>query len=120
MAALAGEPFITTRPGHWLRALADRLFASAGVEPQIVCEGNEPTVLLDLISAGLGVGLAPAIARSAARRAPVAWVHLDTPECFRSLTIVWRDDAYLSTAAERLRDYAREYFRTQHSNATSL
>src|SRR5690242_6637619 len=56
---LAGEPFVTTRPGYWQRVLSDRLFTDA----VIVCEGDEPYVIQGLIRAGLGSGLSPAMAR---------------------------------------------------------
>lgn len=104
--ALETERLITTHPGHWLRDLTDDLFATAGLDPHIVCEVNEPTVMLDLISAGLGIGLGPAVARSADPRTSLRWCHLDVPDCHRTLAVVWRQDAYLSTAATRLRDFA--------------
>ncbi|WP_309116143.1 LysR substrate-binding domain-containing protein [Saccharothrix sp.] len=113
VAELAGEPFVTTRPGHWQRALADRLFAAAGVEPVIVCEGDEPAATADLISAGLGIGLVPAMARQLADRTPFAWLHVDAPDCRRRLSLVWRTDAYLSRAAQRFRDLAVRHFRDQ-------
>jgi DNA-binding transcriptional LysR family regulator len=103
---LAGQPLIVTHPGHWLRALVDRLFAQAGLRPHIVCEINEPTVMLELINAGLGVGLGPAAARAAATRTPVAWLPVEAPDCHRVLTIVWREDTYLSAAARHLREFA--------------
>ena len=43
VSMLAGEPFVTTRPGYWQRTLTDRLFAGSGAEPLIVCEGESPT-----------------------------------------------------------------------------
>jgi len=104
--ALAGEPFVTTRPGYWQRALADRLFAAAGVQPAIVCEGDEPYAVRSLISAGVGVGLIPAVARQAAPDPPVAWLHLDAPGCRRTLSLVWRADAYRSAAARAFGEFA--------------
>src|SRR5205807_3164480 len=68
---LAGEPFVTTRPGYWQRALTDRLFADA----VIVCEGDEPYAIRGLISAGVGIGLMPAMARRLAPDPPVGWLH---------------------------------------------
>ena len=73
--ALTDEPFVTTRRGHWQRTLTDHLFAQAGLRPTIVCEGDEPAASQDLISAGLGIGLLPAIAQRTATHAPVAWLH---------------------------------------------
>ena len=64
VSALAlAKPFVTTRPGYWQRALTDQLFADAGAEPVIVCEGDEPYAIRGLISAGVGIGLMPAMAR---------------------------------------------------------
>ncbi|KUJ70636.1 LysR family transcriptional regulator [Streptomyces albus subsp. albus] len=104
IAELVDEPFITTRPGQWQRALLERLFAQQGLRPVITCEGEEPGAIQHLISAGLGVGLLPAMSRQAARAAPVRWLRLDAPDCVRTLTLVWHADAYLSTAARRFRE----------------
>ncbi|MGK4585631.1 LysR family transcriptional regulator [Kitasatospora sp. HPMI-4] len=108
IAALAEEAFVSTRPGHWQRALLDRLFAEAGLTPVIGCEGDEPGATQNLISAGLGIGLVPEISRLASSHAPVSWVRLDVPDCHRVLSLVWRRDGYLSTAARNFRELAVE------------
>ncbi|MET9862616.1 LysR substrate-binding domain-containing protein [Streptomyces smyrnaeus] len=107
---IAEEPFVTTRRGHWQRTLLEQLFASEGLTPQLSCEGNEPGATQDMISVGLGIGLIPAVSRQAGThtRVPVAWVHLDAPDCHRVLTLVWNRDAHLSDAAVRLREFATE------------
>jgi DNA-binding transcriptional LysR family regulator len=107
VADLAGEPFVTTRPGYWQRALTDRLFPDA----VIVCEGDEPYAIRGLISAGVGVGLMPAMARRVAPDPPVGWLHLDAP-CRRTLSLVWRAGAYQPAAALALTEFAAGYFRT--------
>jgi DNA-binding transcriptional LysR family regulator len=109
---LAGEPFVTTRPGYWQRALTDRLFTDA----VIVCEGDEPYAIRGLISAGVGVGLMPAMARRLAPDPPVGWLHLDVP-CRRTLSLVWRADAYRPAAARALVEFAAGYFRTWRGDA---
>ena len=106
VADLGGEPFVTTRPGYWQRTLADRLFADAGLRPAIVCEGDEPYAIRALISAGVGIGLLPAVARKTAEHPRVAWLHLDAPGCRRTLSLVWRADAYLSAAARAFAAFA--------------
>src|SRR6266487_3152998 len=109
---LAGEPFVTTRPGYWQRALTDRLFTDA----VIVCEGDEPYAIRGLISAGVGIGLMPAMARRLAPDPPVGWLHLDAPyldaPSRRTLSLVRRADAYRPAAARALADFAAGYFRT--------
>ena len=119
---LAGEPFVTTRPGYWQRALTDRLFTDA----VIVCEGDDPYAIRGLISAGVGIGLMPAMARRLAPDPPVGWLHLDAPSldtssldtrCRRTLSLVWRADAYRPAAARALAEFAAGYFRTGRGDA---
>lgn len=104
---IADEPFVTTRPGHWQRTLLDRLFAAEGLTPLLSCEGDEPGASQDMISAGLGIGLIPAMSRRAGTDAVVrvAWVRLEAPDCERVLTLVWNRDSYLSEAALKLREF---------------
>jgi DNA-binding transcriptional LysR family regulator len=114
---LAGEPLVTTREGYWLRALAAQLFSSAGVEPNLACEGDEPAAIRGLISDGLGIGLLPAIARETTSTPTVAWIPIDAANCQRTLSLVWRRNAYLSVAAKQFRQAAIDHFapRRRHS-----
>ncbi|CUW28361.1 LysR family transcriptional regulator [Streptomyces reticuli] len=110
VAELAAEDFVSTRAGHWQRALLERLFAREGLTPRVVCEGDEAAATPGLIGAGLGIGLMPAVARRAlGDDGPVTWLRLDAPDCHRTLTLVWRKDAYLSPAARDFRRLAEEH-----------
>ncbi|WP_103351337.1 LysR family transcriptional regulator [Amycolatopsis sp. CA-128772] len=100
---LAGEPFITTRKGHWHRRLLDRLFAARDLTPKIAFEGDEPGTIQELITAGLGIGLNPAMAGRVAARTPVAWLAVDSPDCRRTITLHWTADGTLPAAARLLR-----------------
>lgn len=102
--ALADQPVITTRPGYWHRELTDRLFAAAGLVPRIVMEGDELGAIQPLISAGLGVGLIPAMSR-AGTYPPVTLLPLTSPDSHRTLRLVWDDDVYSSAAARGFRDF---------------
>ncbi|MEU2712147.1 LysR substrate-binding domain-containing protein [Streptomyces sp. NPDC007205] len=104
IAEVADEPFVSTRHG-WQRALLDRLFASEGLTPVLSCEGDEPGASGDLISAGLGIGLIPAMSRQVGTRIPLAWVHVDAPDCHRVLSLVWNRETHLSEAARRFREF---------------
>ncbi|MFG2141204.1 LysR family transcriptional regulator [Streptomyces sp. NPDC048650] len=110
-ADLADEPFITTRPGHWQRALLERLFEPTGRSPVISCEGDEPGATHHLVEAGLGIGLMPSLARADLSGAALSWLRVDAPGCTRTLSLVRREDGYLSTAAARFRDLAVAHFR---------
>jgi DNA-binding transcriptional LysR family regulator len=107
IAEIADEPFVSTRVGHWQRALLDRLFASEGLTPLLSCESDEPAASQDMISAGLGIGLIPAVSRQVGTetRVPVAWVHVDAPDCHRVLTLVWNRDTHLSEAALKFKEF---------------
>ncbi|MER5349539.1 LysR substrate-binding domain-containing protein [Kitasatospora sp. NPDC002551] len=107
IAEIADEPFVTTRRGHWQRALLDRLFATEGLTPRLSCEGDEPGASQDMISSGLGIGLIPAMSRLAGTdtHVPVAWVHVEAANCYRVLTLVWNRASYHSEAARRFREF---------------
>ncbi|MCE0446314.1 LysR substrate-binding domain-containing protein [Streptomyces tricolor] len=76
----------------------------------MVCRGDEAAATPGLIGAGLGIGLMPAVARRAlGDDGPVTWLRLDAPDCHRTLTLVWRKDAYLSPAARDFRRLAEEH-----------
>ncbi|MDG4857844.1 LysR family transcriptional regulator [Streptomyces sp. T-3] len=110
VAELAEEEFVSTRAGHWQRALLERLFDREGLKPLVVCEGDEAAATPEMIGAGLGVGLMPAVARRAVgEHGPVAWVRLDSADSHRTLTLVWREGGYLSPAARDFRRLAGEH-----------
>ncbi|MBB5781479.1 LysR substrate-binding domain-containing protein [Nonomuraea jabiensis] len=100
---LADQPFVSAGRGHWQRRLLDRLFAARDLTPKIVCEVDELSAIAALISAGLGVGLVPAFARSSSTRVPAAWVPVDSPDCRRVVTLYWGAGSHLSTAARLMR-----------------
>lgn len=104
---IANEPFVTTRRGNWQRALLDRMFESEGLTPILSCEGDEPGAIQDMISVGLGIGLIPAMSRLVGTdsHVPVAWVHMDAPDCRRVVSLVWNRDSYLSEAALKFREF---------------
>ena len=51
------------------------------------------------------------MARRLAPDPPVGWLHLDVP-CRRTLSLVWRADAYRPAAARALTEFAAGDFRT--------
>ncbi|MGB3732997.1 LysR family transcriptional regulator [Microbacterium sp.] len=105
MEELATEPFVTTRRGHWQRELLERLFAARGLAPRIVCVSDEPGATAGMISAGIGIGLLPRMARMWSDEAPIAWADVDDPQCMRVLSLAWRPDLSDEGAPARLRDH---------------
>ncbi|MER5439771.1 LysR substrate-binding domain-containing protein [Streptomyces sp. NPDC002790] len=99
---LRDEPFVISRPGHWQRRLLDLLFNRHSLSPRIVCEGDEPAATAMLVSAGIGLTLIPAVARTANVSAPIACVAVDDPGCRRTLTLHRVADSRQSTATRLL------------------
>jgi DNA-binding transcriptional LysR family regulator len=66
------------------------------------------------------------MARRLAPDPPVGWLHLDAPgldtpsldiPCRRTLSLVWRADAYRPAATRALAEFAAGYFRTWRGDA---
>ncbi|MEU4800404.1 LysR substrate-binding domain-containing protein [Streptomyces sp. NPDC023327] len=111
VSELAEEEFVSTRAGHWQRVLLEALFAREGLQPRVICEGDEAAATPRLIGTGLGIGLMPAVARRAmGEHELVAWARLESQDAHRTLSLVWRRDAYLSPAAETFRRLAVDHF----------
>jgi DNA-binding transcriptional LysR family regulator len=60
LGQLAGERFIEVPPGWTGRLLSDAAFAAAGIPRRVVCEVGDWELFLELASAGVGIGFAPA------------------------------------------------------------
>jgi LysR family transcriptional activator of glutamate synthase operon len=59
VADLAGEPFVTMRPGYGVRTLTDGLLRAAGLPLRYALESDEMTTVAGLVAAGLGVSILP-------------------------------------------------------------
>jgi DNA-binding transcriptional LysR family regulator len=110
LSEVAAEPFISAKRGYWSRDLTDEACRQAGFIPDIICEGDEPGALRSLVAAGLGVAFLPLTSRRAGAGPKVAWLHITEPVCQRTVSLVWREDRYLSAAARRFQQFAVEYF----------
>lgn len=95
---LDGAELISFREGSSLRQAADAVLASHGVVVSVVVESNEMSVLLGLISCGLGLGIIPEA--FAAQSALPLWSHPLDPPITPPLSLIWRDGRRRSPAAE--------------------
>jgi LysR family transcriptional activator of glutamate synthase operon len=102
MAELAGEEFISYRPGARLRELLISAGHRAGFEPRVKLESNESGRIRRMVERGMGVAILP---RSDAEGpgAEVAVARLTEPSLSRDITLAWRDRRrHLPAAAEFL------------------
>ncbi|MDW6057178.1 LysR family transcriptional regulator substrate-binding protein [Streptomyces sp. FXJ1.4098] len=65
--------------------------------------GDELSAIVELIKAGLGIGLVPDLAKRSIPSASAAWIAVDNPDCRRTLTLYWGTGNHLSAAARGLR-----------------
>jgi len=111
MTELAGDPFISFRPGSRLRELLEWAAAAAGFAPRIALESNEARRIRSLVSSGLGVAILP---RSDATGpgAPVAVTRLVEPALTRDVTLASRAKRRHSPAAHAFRALTLSVFAT--------
>jgi DNA-binding transcriptional LysR family regulator len=60
LGQLAGERFVEVPPGWTARLLSDAAFAAEGIPRRVVCDVGDWELFLELVSAGVGIGFAPA------------------------------------------------------------
>lgn len=109
MAQLAGEQFISYRPGARLRELLTLAGQHAGFEPHVTLESNESHRIRRLVARGMGVAILP---RSDAESpgADTVAVTLVDPALTRDITLAWRRDRRHSPAAAEFLELSRELY----------
>ena len=109
LTELAGDPFISFRPGSRLRELLDSAAAGAGFEPRIALESNESRRIRSLVSGGLGVAILPR-SDAVGPGAPVAASRLTEPALTRDITLASRLGRRHSPAATAFLALTRRVF----------
>ena len=93
LRALANESFILVsrhlEPGYYDQCIS--LFQQAGFNPKVIQKASQKQTILGLVSAGMGVSLAPASIRNI-RRTGVVYTTLNAPMSEVELAAVWRQD----------------------------
>lgn len=113
---IADESFIMTRSGTSLRIIANRLFRQAGMEPRILFEGDNPSVVRELITMGLGVALFPRISWQSVIDDSIHLLHLSAPVCSRNLYIYAPAHRIITSTIRVFLDYAIKYFGDMERN----
>lgn len=108
LAELKDEWFVGVKKGFHARDLIDSACRSAGFEPRYVYEGNEPARLASLVEAGIGIGFIPGTARDS--REQIHYLQVDEQELVMEIALFWRQDRYISRAAQVFREVVVDYF----------
>ncbi|MFD1887268.1 LysR family transcriptional regulator [Paenibacillus wenxiniae] len=104
---LAHERLVGVKKGYHTRDLVDQACQTAGFVPEYIFEGNEPARLGAFIEAGIGIGFIPATGM------PVSdsiCLLPSQPPLFRQIALVWRQEKYISAAAQKFQRVVQEHF----------
>lgn len=104
---LKSDPIVALREGVALRQDLDRLVREAGFVPRIAFEGSEVATLVGLVGAGFGVSLIPRNVAESQMSARA--LRIRRPSCFRSISLSWQKDRYLTAMATAFRDHVSKY-----------
>jgi DNA-binding transcriptional LysR family regulator len=109
----AGEAFILPKPMCGMGRAISKAFSDAGFVPRVRLETSQIEAVCEMVSAGLGVGLMPAMA--AGRKNPgVRWRHLKNPVPRRTIALAWDSARSLSPAAAAFVAIVREAAKRSH------
>ncbi|PYI69440.1 LysR family transcriptional regulator [Arthrobacter livingstonensis] len=106
--AVRDEGFVMLEPGYGMRSIVEALCRSAGFRPRVAFQGQDLHTVRGLVSAGLGVAVAPP-AKSGGRtsqRGTLGWREVDVtwPSARRDIGLVWRNRPDGPAQAARFRD----------------
>jgi DNA-binding transcriptional LysR family regulator len=106
LEALVGRPLITLPKGTGLRAVIDRAFAQAGLQPHVAFEASDPYVLAQLAGQRLGVAIVTEpVARAYQGQLPA--LAITEPSLLGRQALAWRAEGPISPAARAFISHAR-------------
>ena len=90
LAQLHEAPAISLDPAHCLGAQVDGFCASRGITPSVVCRSAQLATVLELVGAGVGISIVPAMAAARHNTPNCAYVSLQEHTLEREIVAVWR------------------------------
>lgn len=102
------EPFVMLEPGYGMRSIVESLCHQAGFRPHVAFQGQDLHTVRGLVSAGLGLAVAPPERGNAqqAQRGGLSRceVNIAWPAARRDIGLVWRNRPDATAQATRFRD----------------
>lgn len=111
LAQLHDAPAISLDPAHCLGAQVDGFCARHGIGPSVVCRSAQLATVLELVGAGVGVSIVPAMAAARYNTPNCAYVPLADQPLQRDIVAVWRRGVALTPAARAFVQCVREVVR---------
>jgi len=106
VADLAGRPLALLTTAFQSRLVVEDAFRRRGIEPMIAIEHDSPDVLVAAATSGLATAVLVSDALPLGYRGPVSELRDHGRSMGGMLSLVWRSDETLSTAARHLKDEA--------------
>ncbi|WP_054940591.1 LysR family transcriptional regulator [Paenibacillus ihuae] len=108
LAELRNEWFVGVKRGYGTRDLTDAVCKSSGFILNYVYEGDEPSRLVSLVEAEVGIAFIPGTARDS--RASLRYLEIEDPGMVREIALLWHKSRYISRAAHDFREVVLDYF----------
>ncbi len=108
---LREAPAVTLDPVHCLGEQVAGFCSSHDVKASVVCRSSQLATVLELVGAGVGLSIVPAIAAARHNTPRCAYVPLVDHELQREIVAVWRRGAARSAAAQAFVSCVREVVR---------
>jgi LysR family hydrogen peroxide-inducible transcriptional activator len=111
LAQLRDAPAVTLDPAHCLGEQVAGFCTSRQVTPSVVCRSAQLATVFELVGAGVGVSIVPAMAAARHNTPQCAYVPLAEHALQREIVAVWRQGAAKSRQALAFVDCVREVVR---------
>jgi len=111
LAQLRDAPAVTLDPMHCLGEQVAGFCSSREVSPSVVCRSAQLATVLELVGAGVGISIVPAMAASRHNTPQCAYVPLVDHVLQREIVAVWRRGAARTPQARAFVDCVREVVR---------
>ncbi len=105
------EHYIMLRKGSALRAIANHFCNQAGFEPQVHFEADNPSLLREIISMGLGVAFLPRISWKSVIDERIKLLRITDMHCSRKIYLHVPSGRISSNTVATFKEYALSYFK---------
>ena len=108
LTELKDECFVGVKRGYGTRDLVDAVCKSAGIDLQYVYEGDEPTRLITLVEAEIGLAFIPSTAKISWEK--IKYLQVENHELVRDIALLWHKSRYMTQASLEFRKVVLDYF----------
>ena len=107
----ANTAFITLPVGRDLRVITEFYCHMAGFSPKIAIESDNPYMIREFVSSGMGVSFIPEITWNEVLSDGVKALPVSSVSSKQYICLSWNDSIYLSESALRFKNYIVRYFK---------